>query len=78
MERHIIAHRAQTPEQKREIIERLYTLWQAHPDLRLGQLILNAYSTDSVSVEGSIYHGEDFHFINNLERFYSPLQGEGE
>jgi len=29
---------AQTPEQKREIIERLYQLWLKHPEQRLGQL----------------------------------------
>ena len=33
--------RAKTPEQKRAILERLYSVWLTHPHLRLGQLLHN-------------------------------------
>lgn len=33
--------RALTPEQKRAIIERVLAAWEASPQLRLGQLIVN-------------------------------------
>lgn len=34
--------RATTPEQKRAVIERIYFAWLDHPELRLGQLIINS------------------------------------
>jgi hypothetical protein len=37
--------RAETPEQKRAIVERLYAAWLARPHQRLGQLVDNAVHT---------------------------------
>jgi len=37
--------RAVTPEQKREVIERVYAAWLAAPQQRLGQFIKNAVGT---------------------------------
>jgi len=56
------AHRASTDEQKRIVIERLYALWCANPELRLGQLLGN--------VRGDMYHEEDFDLIETLQAFY--------
>jgi hypothetical protein len=39
-----IKGRAHTPEQKRAIVERLYTLWLTCPALRLGQLLECAHA----------------------------------
>lgn len=50
-----------------EVVTRLQKVWEKHPDLRLGQLILN--------IEGQcntpIYYLEDDELINKIERFYS-------
>lgn len=48
-----IERRAETPEEKRAIIERLYTMWLRHPQLRLGQLIANSITIDLFSIEDS-------------------------
>ncbi len=60
-----IPDRANTPEQKQEIMERLYKLWLEHPELRLGQLIGNVYLD-----RHSLYIAEDFNFMVNLEGTY--------
>lgn len=54
-----LMYRANTPEQKREVIERLLTLWLEQPELRLGQLIMNTTH--------NIYYIEDFDLLDNLE-----------
>ena len=58
-------NRATTDEQKRAVIERLYTLWCAHPELRLGQLLAN--------VSSDLYYKEDVPLMNSLEQFYAPV-----
>lgn len=59
------AKRAKDTMAKREIIERLYGLWLQHPEMRLTQLVRNAYPADY-----NLYHVEDFEFIEELERAY--------
>ena len=59
---HTTTDRATTNEQKRVVIERLYTLWCAHPELRLGQLLGNGSS--------DLYFTEDVPLMNSLEQFY--------
>ena len=54
--------RATTHEQKRELIEQVYALWCAHPELRLGQLLNN--------VSSDLYYKEDFPLVETLEQFY--------
>ena len=60
---HNATDRAATDEQKRAVIERLYTLWCAHPELRLGQLLGN--------VSSDLYYKEDFPLVETLEQFYT-------
>ena len=55
--------RAATDEQKRAVIEQVYTLWCAHPELRLGQLLAN--------VSSDLYYKEDFPLVETLEHFYA-------
>lgn len=58
-----------TSEEKQDILERLYVLWERHPQLRLGQLIGNVYhSMDSGGVRQ--YYATDRIFIENLENHY--------
>lgn len=64
-----IAYRAQTPEQKQEIIERLHALWLRNPELRLGQLILNCF-------RDNFYYTEDFKLIDVLEQRYAEQDKE--
>jgi hypothetical protein len=66
MSTHSDHYRAHTPEQKWEVIERLYTLWLEHPEYRLGQLIANIYKDP--------YNVEDFDLIATLERRYSEME----
>lgn len=43
--------RAETPEQKREVIERLYAAWLTSPTERLGQFIWNRAGGDLFFIE---------------------------
>jgi len=57
--------RAATDEEKRIVLEQVYTLWCAHPELRLGQLLHN--------VSSDLYYEEDFPLIETLEQFYTQV-----
>lgn len=59
--------RATSPEQKKEIVEDLLSIWLRNPSLRLGQLIGNVYHAPS---GGDPYHVEDYDFINEVSAFY--------
>ena len=48
------------------ILDRLGKIWEKYPDLRLGQLIANVISDDSV-----LYMLEDEELVRSLEDFYS-------
>lgn len=50
------------------ILDRLKTLWKKHPDLRLGQLILN------VLQDPALYYVEDEQLIDLLEEFYENIK----
>ncbi len=65
---HARRYRAWTPEQKRQIVERLYALWLAHPAPRLGQILANAYS------HAALYNVEDADLLATLERRYTPRE----
>ena len=47
--------RAETPGQKRSVIETLYSVWCAMPELRLGQLLENAKGHP----DGDLFYVED-------------------
>lgn len=57
------------PDRIEPTIKRLEMLWKKHPDLRLGQLILNAFSLHN-GVDSHVYYMEDEEFINKLETAY--------
>jgi hypothetical protein len=58
-----VAGRANSSAQKRQVIERIYVLWEENPKMRLGQLILNAYHDD-------LFHVEDFALLDEIEDWY--------
>lgn len=47
------------------ILNRIKRIWNKYPDLRLGQLIVNVISDDSI-----LYMLEDEEMIRSLEDFY--------
>ena len=65
-----IPGRAHTPEQKRAIIQRLYTIWLDAPTLRLGQLIYIATG------DKKLFDIEDEILVGKLRRYIvvSPVQ----
>ncbi len=52
------------PERIPEILELIRQIWVRYPDLRLGQLILNACNDDRM------YHMEDDNLVAELKRIY--------
>ena len=62
-----MTRRAETPDQKREIVMRLLVAWQSCPQLRLGQLIENAMSPG-----GNIFYVEDEQLAEQVEVYAYP------
>lgn len=60
--------RAETPEQKRAVIERIYAAWCACPTLRLGQLLTDA-TTNRATWHNSVFGIEDEHLAVCVEAF---------
>ena len=54
-------------ERIRPLLERLEAVWKEHPDLRLGQLILN------VVKDPALYYLEDEEIVSSIEEFYSTI-----
>lgn len=51
-----------------KILKRLEKLWKEHPDLRLGQLILNVHR------DPCLYYMEDDQLMINLEKNYQDIK----
>lgn len=64
-----IPDRACTPEEKKEIINRLYVAWLSAPHLRLGQLIMGA-----VTRPDYLAHIEDRTLIARIEQYLCAHQ----
>ncbi len=63
-----IPHRAETPEQKRAIVERILAVWEKNPELRLGQLILvNMNGLDDEHAARKLFYVEDEALAERLE-----------
>ena len=50
-----------------KILNEIKAIWRDYPDLRLGQLILNAFTSD-------FYYVEDDEFIKRLKDFYTKKE----
>lgn len=67
---------AQAPSAKRLIIEQLYAAWLAAPDMRLGQLIVNAILPEApVSVTMRLYDLGDETFGEVVEGYAAVCGG---
>ena len=55
--------RTESEYERQSIINRLLDVWHRNPDLRLGQLLLNA---------GLDYNVEDYAIIRQVENYYKP------
>lgn len=58
---------ARNPYRIRSIMNRLTNIWAANPDLRLGQLLINALPDNA-------FYLEDEEFISELEGFYRETE----
>lgn len=67
-----IKGRAITPEQKREVIERIYNAWLKAPQQRLGQLISNAtYNKNTIK---DIFYVEDEDLAEKIEELIGRIK----
>ena len=57
--------RADTPEKKREFIEKLYNLWNKFHDMRFAQLLVNF--GPGITPNPKLYYVEDDKLIHDLE-----------
>jgi hypothetical protein len=60
--------RAETPEDKREIVERILAAWLKHPHQRLGQLIENARARISPLPKSDLFVFEDEALADAIDR----------
>lgn len=68
---HPIPGRAETPEQKRRVMEQVLAYWLANPKLRLGQLL-----QDAVDVRGqNLFYVEDDKLVEFLKSFTGKFGG---
>jgi hypothetical protein len=58
--------RAHEPYMKKEILDRVFLVWGENPDMRLGQLLINALGNDHTK----IFYMEDFDLIGTIEEYY--------
>ena len=65
--------RANTTELKRRIVERVLEAWGQAPELRLGQLLVNAASVGTNAMPG-VYYIEDLDLVNALDAFVTRLK----
>lgn len=56
--------RAREPYMKQQVLDRIMAVWEAFPEMRLGQLISNAIGDDS-----RLYGMEDFPLAQKAEEF---------
>lgn len=68
-----IKNRAETPEQKAEVLKRILDCWQeSFPSLRLGQMLLNL-----VEQEYHLYNVEDTTLADRLEEWAARAKNMG-
>lgn len=59
-----VKNRANTPEEKAEVLRRIGECWERNPDLRLVQLLMAACV--SVNYQGNPFYIEDFELVAGL------------
>ena len=61
--------RAETPEQKRAVIERILAAWERAPEIRFGQLLVNANNASTSASAVALFYAEDEALAEAVERF---------
>jgi hypothetical protein len=66
-----IVGRAETEEEKKEVLDNLLKLWKETPSLRLIQLIINSISSNPKHQgnESAMYYIEDYELIKIIQQF---------
>jgi hypothetical protein len=67
----VLPGRAQTPQQKREVMEKLLAAWLKAPELRLGQLVDNAMYLCAGS--RTLFYVEDTFLVEIVEDFTNKI-----
>jgi hypothetical protein len=62
--------RAEEEWQKRDVMEKLLDVWLKHPNLRLGQLIINSLPVNGVDA----FNVEDYRLVELAYKFSNTLQ----
>ena len=65
--------RAQTPEQKKAVLDKLYQAWCDCPELRLGQLVDNAMCLYRGASQPNLFNVEDTFLIEIIEEFVNKI-----
>lgn len=71
----MIVNRANTPEQKDEIIARIAEHWKRNPELRLMQMITWALQMNNR--KESAFYVEDYDLIRHLDEVLKPTLNQG-
>jgi hypothetical protein len=59
-----------TPQEKREICQRLLVAWCAAPHLRLGQLMINSvYQGRSATDTATLFYADDAEIVSAVESY---------
>lgn len=62
--------RMTTPSRIPFIMGRLMKVWQRHPELRLGQLLLQVSTSLEAAEATGVYYTEDEDLIDRIEKYY--------
>ena len=65
------------PKRIPEILNELKGIWSSFPDLRLGQLIINAagmWNMSAMDAERKLFYMEDEEFIKTIRQHYSEVR----
>lgn len=76
----MIPGRAETPEQKRAVVERILAVWERYPLMRLGQLLENSLTVESdrINCKGwfqDYFFTEDEDMARIVEQFDRSANG---
>jgi len=61
------------PERIDSFIKIIKNIWKRYPDLRFGQLLLNAFSSDDSNMY--LYYLEDDEFLKTIRNEYKKMEG---
>ena len=61
------------PERIDSFMKIIKNIWKQYPDLRFGQLLLNAFSSDDSNMH--LYYLEDDKFLEVIKNAYKKMEG---